>query len=73
MGASLAFTTVWAAIPDATYRWSRNGIPIRGATPVNVTSRLAGVKAGDAGRYTVAVANPSGRATSNAAVLTVKD
>ena len=59
-----------AAIPDVTYQWFRNGAAIRSAT--HATLDLARVSAADAARYSVTVANASGRATSRAAALTVK-
>lgn len=68
-GQSVTFSVKVAAIPDATYQWFKNGTPIRGATQVDF--RLPSVKAGDAGRYTIAVTNASSTLTSSAASLTV--
>jgi pectinesterase len=69
-GQSATLAVKVAAIPEATYQWLKNGTPVAGATQGIFT--LNSVKASDAARYTVTVANASGRATSDAAVLTVK-
>src|SRR5262249_49340575 len=60
-GQSVVFTLTAAAIPDAVYQWSKNGVPIRGAT--QATLAFSTVKTSDAGRYTVGVSNSSGRVT----------
>jgi len=69
-GQSATLAVKVAAIPEATYQWLKNGTPVAGATQRTLT--LNNVKASDAARYTVTVANASGRATSDAAVLTMK-
>ena len=69
-GQTAIFSVKAAAIPDASYQWFKNGAGLRGST--EATLRLANVKASDTARYTVTVANTSGSATSNPAVLTVK-
>jgi pectinesterase len=70
VGESVVFGVKVAAVPEATYQWLRNGTAIRGAT--EATLKLAGVKSGDAGRYSVRIANASGSTTSNTAALTVR-
>lgn len=52
-----------------TYQWSRNGIPVRGATEQILT--LKNVSGADAGSYTVTVANSGGAVTSAPAALTI--
>ena len=69
-GQPVTFGVMVAAIPEATYQWFKNGTAIRGAT--ESTLKLPGVKAADAARYSVKVANASGAATSGAAALVVK-
>ncbi len=49
-----------------TYQWSRNNVPIPGAT--NATYAVASAGAADAGLYTIAVTNPIGTATADATV-----
>jgi pectinesterase len=69
-GQTAVFTVKAAAVPDGSYRWFKNGVPIAGAT--EATLRVAKVKRSDTARYTVTVKNASGNATSNSAILTVK-
>ncbi len=69
-GQAVMFGVKIAAIPDPTYQWSRNGVPIRGATEAML--KLSNVQPADAGAYTVTATNASGTATSTAATLTVK-
>lgn len=51
------------------YQWFRGGTPLSGATASTLQASAAA--AGDAGSYTVQVANAYGTVTSSAAVLTV--
>lgn len=51
-----------AAIPDPTYQWMENGVPIRGATEATLTR--TNIKPADVSRYTVRVTNASGSVTS---------
>ncbi len=53
-----------------TYQWSRNGVPITGATAASYTIPAA-VSGDDGAMFTVVVSGASGTATSNAARLTV--
>jgi hypothetical protein len=66
-GQPATFRVKVAAIPDPSYQWLKDGIPIRSATQSTLT--LPAVKAGDAGRYSVTVTNASGRVSSTPAVL----
>jgi pectin methylesterase-like acyl-CoA thioesterase len=69
-GGAAIFSVKVASVPDATYQWLKNGMPIPGATLP--TLQLRDIKASDAARYSVAVTNPSGGVASNAAMLVVK-
>jgi hypothetical protein len=53
-----------------TYQWSKNGASISGATSATYTTP-AETTADNNAKFTVAVSNTAGSATSNAAVLTV--
>ena len=53
-----------------TYQWSKNGAAISGATSASYTTP-AETTADNNAKFTVAVSNSAGSATSNAAVLTV--
>jgi len=68
-GGDAAFTVVAAGTAPLSYQWRLNGANIAGATS-SVYTRT-GVLAGDAGSYTVLVANVAGSVASAAAVLTV--
>ncbi len=68
-GASVIFTVSAGGLPAPTYQWCFNGSAIAGAT--DTTLSLPGVRASDAGNYTVVVANALGSVTSTPAVLTV--
>jgi pectin methylesterase-like acyl-CoA thioesterase len=70
VGQPVTFSVRVTAIPDATYQWLKNGVPIRGATLSTVTLSVA--RSDDAARYSVTVTNALGRATSAAAALNVK-
>jgi hypothetical protein len=59
-----------AAIPDASYQWLDNGVPMQGATLS--TLAIANAKRADASRYSVRVSNASGSATSGRSVVVSK-
>lgn len=68
-GSAATFKVVGSGTP-LTYQWSRNGVPITGATAASYT--LPAVVSGDnAAMFTVVVSGASGTATSSAARLTV--
>lgn len=69
-GQATTFNVKAAAVPEATYQWLKNGMPIPGARQPSL--QLSSIKTGDAGRYSVTVSNRAGQATSNAASLIVK-
>jgi pectinesterase len=64
---SMTISVKVAAVPDATYQWLENGLPLRGATAPTLTR--ANTKPADAGRYSVRVSNASGSTTSPRAVV----
>jgi hypothetical protein len=51
------------------FQWRRDGLSLQGAT--NASLALSNLQLGQAGAYSVVVANPAGVVTSDAAVLTV--
>ena len=65
-----ATLSVWA-VGDGpySYQWSKDGTPISGAT--NLSLRLTGLQASDAGNYSVAVSNAGGTTASSAASLAI--
>jgi hypothetical protein len=64
---SMTLSVNVAAIPDASYQWLDNGVPIQGATAPTLT--IANAKGADASRYGVRVSNASGSSTSARAVV----
>ncbi|MBK8477893.1 MAG: immunoglobulin domain-containing protein [Opitutaceae bacterium] len=68
-GSTAVFTVTVAGTPTPTYRWQKDLVDIAGATLPTLS--LPNVQALAAGSYRVIATNPSGSATSNAAVLTV--
>jgi len=67
-GGSASFTV--SATGTATlYQWSKDTVPVAGAT--NTTLTFNSAQPGDAGSYTVVVSNAAGKTTSNTAALTV--
>ena len=70
VGQTAAFSVTAAGVPRPALQWFKNGVALPGAT--TATLKLANVRAGDAGRYTLTATNGSGTETSRAAVLTVK-
>jgi len=70
-GRSAIFSVSVNAIGPLTYQWRKNGVAIAGATEATYT--ITNVSDGDAGAYSVVVANSAGSTTSSAGVLTVTD
>ncbi len=68
-GGDACFTAVAAGTAPITYQWSKNAIPLPGATASTLT--LTNVQTSDDGSYTATASNSVGSATSSAAVLTV--
>jgi sugar lactone lactonase YvrE len=68
-GDSAAFSVTAAGTAPFTYQWSKNGVPLTGAT--SSVFSLANVQAANAGNYSVTVTNSVGSTTSNLAILTV--
>jgi len=69
-GNSATFTVAAAGTGPLTYQWSKNGTPIGGANGTNYTTPAETTTDNNA-KFTVAVSNSAGNATSNAATLTV--
>lgn len=66
-GGDVAFSVSAEAV--ASYQWQFNGTNLSDAT--NATLTLANIQPGDAGAYSVVVANALGAVTSTAAILTL--
>lgn len=65
-----AFTLSVGATGDAlTYQWSKDGVPVDGATAAALA--IPDAQAGDAGSYVVAVTNAAGTVTSRPATVVV--
>ena len=77
IGFEATFSVIVTGTAPTTYRWSRNGVALPGATGTVATNNptatltLPRVAASDAGNYTVTVSNAFGSATSSAATLFV--
>ena len=69
-GESITLNVRVAAIPAATFQWSRNGAAIPGATGAILNLNRA--RTSEAGSYTVTAANSSGRVTSIPAAITIR-
>jgi hypothetical protein len=69
-GNTAIFSVKVAAIPEASYQWFKNDLPVRGA--VNATLTLKKIGTGDAATYTVTITNDEGAVTSNKAELKIK-
>ena len=67
-GQSTNFSVSATGIPDPTYQWYQNGLPIANATNANYS--IASAVRTNAGNYTVVVSNGSGSVTSIVATLT---
>lgn len=66
---SATFSVTATGSGTLSYRWSKDGADIAGAT--SATLALTNIQAGNAGAYSVAVTNEAGTATSRAATLAV--
>jgi hypothetical protein len=71
VGQSTTFAVSASGTSPLSYRWTKSGTTIPGATGATFT--LASVTLADAGGYAVVVSNSAGSATSNTATLTVSD
>lgn len=68
-GETATFTVSAVSPSFLTYQWSRNNVPIPGATASTFT--IANVKPADAGEYSVVVSNSCGEKRSHPAILTL--
>jgi sugar lactone lactonase YvrE len=68
-GSGVMFSVMASGSPAPTYQWEFNGTAISGATSSSYS--LSSAQSANAGSYTVIASNAGGRATSNAATLTV--
>jgi hypothetical protein len=69
VGSGVTFAVTATGRPAVTYQWQFNGTPISGATSASYS--IVSAQSGNAGTYTVVVANTMGSVTSNPATLTV--
>ncbi len=69
-GKSASFAVAATGTAPLTYQWRKNGSAISGATSSTYTTPAA-TTADNNAQFTVAVSNAAGKATSNAAILTV--
>jgi hypothetical protein len=69
-GKTASFAVAATGTAPLTYQWSKNGAAISGATSSTYTTP-AETTADNNAKFTVAVSNSAGNATSNAAILTV--
>jgi len=67
-GQPASFTVAATGIPDPTYQWYQNGLPISGATAA--TYSIGSAVRTNGGSYTVVASNGSGSVTSIVATLT---
>jgi hypothetical protein len=70
VGQSATFFVIASGSTPLTYQWQKNGMNIAGATSSSYTTPAA-ASTDNAAKFTVAVSNSVGSATSNAAILTV--
>jgi len=70
LGSTATFTVVATGTATLTYQWSKNGVPISGATLTSYTTP-ATVIADNGSTYTVKVTNSIGNITSSVATLTL--
>jgi hypothetical protein len=69
-GGAATFSVVATGSPALTYQWSRNGVPLPGATTATLT--LANVQPAAVGTYAVRVANAAGAVRSAGAALEIR-
>jgi pectinesterase len=69
-GETVTFRVKVAAIPEGSFQWYKNDIPLKGATSDALTLRK--ISWGDAATYTVTIKNDAGTVVSNKAKLDVK-
>jgi pectinesterase len=69
-GKTALFSVRVTAIPEPSYQWFKNDMPVKGAT--NETLTLKKISSGDAAVYTVTIKNIAGAVTSQKAKLNVK-
>jgi hypothetical protein len=68
-GQPVTFSVSATGSPSPSFQWSKNGIPVVGATGASFTINAA--QPSDAGSYAVFVSNDMGSATSASVILTV--
>ncbi len=68
-GDTLILDVVAAGDPPLTYQWYKNGQPLEGEQSASL--RLDRIELGDAGSYSVQVANPAGLRSSEPALVTL--
>lgn len=68
-GANLTLAVTAAGAPTPRVTWTKNGVPIPGATVSTLT--ISGADADDGGVYRAIITNPHGRVESHAATVTV--
>ena len=70
LGGDATFTAAAVAVPAATYQWLKDGTPIPHAT--QATLKITRAAPADGGSYSVTATNAGGKATSSAAVLSIR-
>lgn len=70
LGQSATFSVTAAGSAPLTYQWSKNGVPIGGATASSYTTPVA-VASDNGATFAVTVANPVGSVNSSPALLSV--
>lgn len=68
-GGNVTLTVVASGVPAPSYQWKKGTSPVSGATTASLA--LTNLTLGDAGSYTVEVANTVSMITSNPAIVTV--
>ena len=69
-GMTVLLSVKVAAVPEASYQWFKNEVPIKGA--INSKLSLKNISSKDAAKYTVSIKNDSGVAKSEEAELRIK-
>jgi pectate lyase/pectin methylesterase-like acyl-CoA thioesterase len=70
VGSTATFSVTATGAPVLAYQWSRNGVPLAGATSASLV--LSAVQISQAGFYSVAVSNAIGSVASTPALLSVR-